>query len=341
MQLSSLDNEVISTKMNLFYSFFIVFTLSLNAYGQTNMDTSTTYIHNKPISCKAKTIKSLFVIAGLKKRLEKNMTGRSYSQLPAALPKSLENKFDVTIIEKNGRKVWTFAPKQKTSDKTILYIHGGAYILNISRFHWKFIEELMIKTNSTIIVPDYPLAPQATCVETFAFIGSIYQELLQTKISPQNISIMGDSAGGGATLGFAQYLKTENIPQPKQLVLLSPWLDITMSNPNLKEVDPKDKMLGIKGLQLAGKAYAGTLDEKDFRVSPLYGDFQGIAKISVFIGTHDLFIADCRKLRDKLNSINAPFNYFEYPKMFHGWMVVTGLKESKKAMKQIAAIINN
>lgn len=326
-------------KLNLVLIFLTLLTLPKWVNGQTNTDTSTTYIYNKPASFKSQFIQSAFGTFGIKKLVEQYMTSKSFSQKPASLPKSVEKIYDVTVTEKNGRKIWTLKPKNKPSDKVVLYVHGGAYILNISKYQWKFVEDILAKTNATIIIPDYPLAPKANSKNTYIFIREIYQKLLQSGVLPQNISIMGDSAGGGFALGFAQELNIENEPQPAQIILLSPWLDITMSNPELNEVDKKDKMLGIKGLQLAGRAYAGTLDNKDFRVSPIYGNFQRLGKISVFIGTHDLFITDCRKLKELLDMENIPFNYFEYPKMFHGWMVVTGMKESKQAIRQITDLI--
>jgi acetyl esterase/lipase len=75
-----------------------------------------------------------------------------------------------------------------------------------------------------------------------------------------------------------------------------------MTNPDILAVDKYDKLLCIKGLQLAGEAYADKLDLKDYRVSPIYGDLNQLPKISIFIGTHDLFIADSRKLKSKLDA---------------------------------------
>ena len=114
-----------------------------------------------------------------------------------------------------------------------------------------------------------------------------------------------------------------------------------MCNPDVQLVDKQDKMLGIKGLQLSGAAYAGPLDAQDYRVSPIYGSMEGLGKISLFIGTHDLLIGDCRKFKAQMEAAKLPFNYFEYPKMFHGWMVVPNLKESKHVLAQIAAQIKD
>lgn len=319
----------------------LVLCTSVGASAQNGITEPIDYLHDRPASCSSKLVQGLFSVAGVKKLLDRYMTGKRFSQEAARLPSSLRKNADVSVIEKDGRRVWKFTPKNAPSDKVILYVHGGAYILNISSYQWKFVDELVANTHATVIVPDYPLAPSAQCTDVYAFIGDIYRELLQSGVQPQNISILGDSAGGGFTLGFAQLLRQENMPQPADLILLSPWLDVSMNNPDLKEVDRKDRMLGIHGLQLAGAAYAGELGMNDFRVSPLNGDFQGLGNISVFIGTHDLLVMDCRKLKRMLNDANIPFNYFEYPKMFHGWMVVTGLKESKQALKQITALVVN
>lgn len=169
-------------------------------------------------------------------------------------------------------------------------------------------------------------------------VEEVYSNLL-TQHKASDISFMGDSAGGGLCLAFAQQLRDEQKPQPQHIILLSPWLDVTMSHPNLVEVDKKDKMLGIEGLQLSGRLYAGGTDTKDYHISPIYGDFKGLGQLSVFIGTHDLFIMDCRKLKQQLDNAGIPLNYFEYPKMFHVWMAVTGLKESKAAVAQMSRLV--
>jgi len=152
---------------------------------------------------------------------------------------------------------------------------------------------------------------------------------------------MGESAGGGLALGFTMLLRDENRPQPNQLIIMAPWLDVTMSNPEILEIDKKDKILGIKGLQLAGKSYAGENELSNYKVSPINGDLTNLTKISLFVGTHDLFLADSKKLRDHAHSLGVTMKYYEYPKMFHVWILVNKLKEAKEAVKQIVNLITN
>jgi len=55
-----------------------------------------------------------------------------------------------------------------------LFLHGGAYIANITKEHWDLIEQLLIKTKGTVIVPDYPLVPYFTYLETYEFMDKLY-----------------------------------------------------------------------------------------------------------------------------------------------------------------------
>jgi len=304
-----------------------------------NQNTSIYYIHDRPESFMSKISKLILWLLGMKKSIEKDMTSSNINQEAAPVPKSLLTNFQIDLDENNGRKVWTVRSKQNGSDQVILYLHGGAYIYNIYKEHWQLIEKLLKKTGATIVVPDYPLAPQFNSTEALAFMHTVYQKLLE-KFTPGNISLIGDSAGGGLAFAFVQSLRNDSRSLPQQLILLSPWLDVAMKNPDIHAVDKYDKILGIKGLQLAGEAYADKLDLKDYRVSPIYGDLNQLPKISIFIGTHDLFIADSRKLKSKLESANIPFNYFEYPKMMHVWIVVSALKEAKYCVSQIVKFFN-
>jgi acetyl esterase/lipase len=109
---------------------------------------------------------------------------------------------------------------------------------------------------------------------------------------------MGDSSGGGICLALAQRLREENLPQPRRIVLLAPWLDASLSNPEIAALDNIDPFLDEDGLKYAGSVYARDVDPKNYLVSPLYGSLRGLARVTLFIGTCDILFPDCRKLRD-------------------------------------------
>lgn len=294
------------------------------------------YNHQTPQSIASRLIQFFMGLLGMKRAMEKKIVNNAYSKVPAGIPKSIRKKYKIIVREFTGRKCWTIIPGPGENNTAIFYLHGGAYYANITPMHWRFIEQLIKATNAICIVPDYPLAPESHCTDTYQFLDAVYAQLVSDYPSRQ-IVFMGDSSGGGLALGFAQKIKNERIKQPQQIILFSPWLDVSMANPEIAKVDKHDKILSINGLKKAGKNYAGTLDVTNYRVSPIYGDFSGLGEISVFIGTNELLVADARRLKQLLEDQRIDFNYFEFSEMFHDWVLVPSLKETKKVIGWIHA----
>lgn len=297
------------------------------------------YYHRVPPSIESGLIQFFMGLLGLKRAMEKKIIRNTFSKKPASIPSSILKKFHVEAKQLKGRNVWTISPENGGYNTVILFLHGGAYFANITYMHWQFIEQVLNGTNTALIVPDYPLAPDSNCKNTYQFLDHVYRFLTSNYQSKQ-IVFMGDSAGGGLALGFAQKIRDEGLKQPEQIFLFSPWLDVSMNNPDLAKFDQVDKILSVTGLKRAGEIYAGEFGVKDFRVSPIYGDCSRLGKISIFIGTNEIFIADARKFKHLLEKQHLNFNYFEYPKMFHDWILVKNLKETKDVIQRISALLN-
>lgn len=268
------------------------------------------------------------------KVLDKNIFDKSAASEP---PKKIYSKINIEKRLVNGRNVFTLSSKKSVNKIHILYLHGGGYVHGFNKIHWNFLSTLVQSTDSTIIAPDYPLAPEFTYKDSFDMVIPIYKELVAT-VGHSNVILMGDSSGGGFALALAQRMKKENIDTANQIILLSPWLDIALENPEIKAIIPKDPILSLDKLVKAGKSYAGNTDPSNYLLSPINGDIEGLGKISIFIGTNDILAADSRKFKKsaELNGVNM--NYLEYPDMIHTWMFF-GLPESKQAIDQIVKLV--
>ena len=157
-----------------------------------------------------------------------------------------------------------------TTENLVIYLHGGAYVSEIEDLHIIFCDKLAEKANATVFAPIYPLAPNHTFEETYAIVENLYELLLKFE---KPITIMGDSAGGGLSAAFCEYLSANGLAEPEHLILISPWVDVSMSGDYDDYIDI-DPMLGVDGLVEMGKAWAGDIDTKDYRVSPLYGNIE-------------------------------------------------------------------
>lgn len=298
------------------------------------------YIHQEPISKSAKLFKRILKITNTKYKIENDIQKNKIDSDFVKPIKSLSKNYNQTIFQIQGRNVWTFSSKSGKTNQVIIYLHGGAYIYNLKKHYWQFVEQLIEKSGTILIVPDYPLAPNANFQDTYRFIEELYLEVRKT-YPQKEILLIGDSAGGGLALGFAQKCLQEFQPLPKKLILIAPWLDLTMSNENLNKVDSLDLVLSIKGLQMAGELYADSFDQNNYMLSPINGQIKGLPEVSVFIGTHDLFLPDSRKLKVKFLQENQKINYFEYPEMIHDWPIFVQTDEAKHAITEIVKLIKN
>lgn len=223
-----------------------------------------------------------------------------------------------------------------TAQHLILYLHGGAYVEEIDEHHIVFCDKLAKKANATVFAPIYPLAPNHTYEETYEIVENLYKMMLEEE---KPITIMGDSAGGGLSAAFSEYLAENELTEPEHLILISPWVDVSMSGDYDDYID-LDPMLGVDGLREMGEAWAGDLDTKDYRVSPLFGNIEKLPQTTIFIGTHEILYPDVIKFYNKLkeSGIDVELNVGEG--MYHVYPILPLAPESKEAFNRIVEIVS-
>lgn len=246
---------------------------------------------------------------------------------------------DQKIATIKGMRVVTWNDKSNKKQRVLLYLHGGAYISEASKIQMAGINNIAKKLNAKVIMPIYPLAPRYTYKMAYSKLGLLYKKTLKTTQNSQKITLIGDSAGGGLALGFSMYARDHQLQQPKDIILLSPWLDVSMTNPSIKKYEKVDPMLTTWSLRVAGKAWAGskTAMYKPY-VSPIYGNFKHLGRISIFVGTHEEFLSDNQKLNKILTQEKISHTYVQADKMNHVYAVYP-TPEAKKAQTRIAKII--
>ena len=236
-------------------------------------------------------------------------------------PEEVQIDCNLETEEFIGRKVFIITPKnEQKSEKVILYLHGGSYVAETSSNHWKFLEKLVKDTNATIILPDYPLTPKYTYKDVFTMITPLYKEIIE-EVPTNNLILMGDSAGGGMSLALLERLSEENIEMPYKTILMSPWLDVRLENPEIDNVQKYDKDLNKESLKIAGIAYAGKDGIDSYLVNPIDGDLSKLKNITIFTGTYDILNPDVHVLEEKANEVNVDLEIKEYEGAGHIWFI--------------------
>ena len=281
------------------------------------------------MSVQAKLITLFLGMSNAWKLVEKSFINPSRSN-KHLISKHLLKTFDVSEFKILDKSVVTLKPKKAVTNTHVIFFHGGAYLLEGNSMHWKIVETVLKKTNCKVSYIDYPLAPEYTYKNTFEMVQKSFERL--TKEYPDDhFLFMGDSAGGGLALAFAQKLAIERAPvQPQKNILFSPWLDLNLQNHEIKMQVSLDKLLPLQALIKAGEKYAGGDDVSNFLLSPINGKFEGLGDTIVFYGTHELFYPDCKKLHEKSKSFGN-FTFYEFPEMQHDWVVLP-IPEAEQAL---------
>lgn len=222
----------------------------------------------------------------------------------------IEKKYDgYTLYTWNGTI-------EDCKDSFLLYIHGGSFIDNPLNIQINFVKKMAKKLNSTLIVPLYKTIPEGNSCELLKEMKLIYNLLLTQQ---KKIYLIGDSAGGGAILSFDLLLAEEEIRKPNAVIMLSPWLDLSLSNQEINEKN--DIVCSIPGNKYCGKVWSGDYDIKDYKVSPIYGDFTGLSKLFISCSGKEICQPDCIKFVDKLNQKGIDYKFIQFDNQFHNFEI--------------------
>jgi acetyl esterase/lipase len=238
----------------------------------------------------------------------------------------------ITREEFQGRAVWHIAPKDRAPSAHMLFFHGGGYVFSAVPPHFQTWANLAEKYGIAITAPLYPLAPEAEVVETTAFAMACYRDFIAKHDGP--FIMGGDSAGGGLCATTAQTARDAGLRQASGLLLICPWLDVTISHPEQLVIEKRDSILTVQGAREAGQLYARDVGVHDKRVSPIHGDWQGLPPIQCFSGSDDILLLDSRALKAKLPDID----YFEGEGLMHDWPLFF-FRESKDAQARMGAFV--
>ena len=214
---------------------------------------------------------------------------------------------------------------------TALFLHGGAYIHTLNAGHLLYLDELAHRAGLEIFAPLYPLAPKHTCEETFAFLPDFWEHLLEEHGSAL---LMGDSAGGGLAVSLCQYLHEEKKKLPQALVLYSPWLDVSLSDPDCEQYQDSDPVLDIQGLRTCGKIWAGKYGMQDARVSPIFGRTDYLPPVLMFCGTKELFYPQISKFSERLVAEGVECTLILGEDLFHDYAMYP-VPEGKETIETV------
>ena len=212
---------------------------------------------------------------------------------------------------------WVRAPSAQT-ERAILYLHGGAFLMCSPATHRELAARLSACTNAAVLVLDYRLAPECPFPAAMQDVVSAYRWLLDQGYPERHIVIGGDSAGGGLALQALIALRDEGSPLPAAAFFLSPVTDwVRFDGESFSTRANVDPLNTPKMCRLAASHYVGGNDPETPLLSPANTDLSGLPPLCIHVGDREVLLSDSVRLAERAGACDVDVAFKIWPGMWH------------------------
>jgi acetyl esterase/lipase len=223
---------------------------------------------------------------------------------------------------------------------TLLWYHGGAYIMGSPRSHAAMVAALALKAGMGAVLPAYRLAPENRFPAATEDALNAYRALLAEGTPPEHVALGGDSAGGGLAFATLHAALAEGLPAPACVVAFSPWVDLSLSGDSLFSLSTRDVLLPIERIPEIRDMYLGEADPRNPRASPAFGRFAGAPPALIQASDSEILLDDARAMAARLETFGTAVTLGIDEGVPHVWQIYQGwLPEADDALDRAAGFL--
>ncbi|KAI7260398.1 hypothetical protein KC345_g10080 [Hortaea werneckii] len=232
-------------------------------------------------------------------------------------------------------------PGQAARPGTILYFHGGSYVVGSPETAMSLTANLVSRTSIRSVSLDYRLAPEHPFPAALDDALAAYRELLDNGAGAASIVFAGDSAGGGIAVSACLMARAAGLPMPAAVVAFSPGLDKTHSGASIDSkagIDPfftRESFVPTDAMYLAGQ------DPNQELLSPArFADLSGFPPLLLQAGTNEVLLDDSTQMADRARAAGVDVILDVTADVPHVFQAFAGiLDEADQALDRAALFI--
>lgn len=245
----------------------------------------------------------------------------------AALPAVGGLRFSAT--EFGGVPAEMIEPVNGATNGTLLYLHGGAFLLGGPHSHRALTTRLAVEAGTRVVVLDYRLEPEHPYPAALDDCLAAYQALLAQGVVPSKMVVAGDSAGGALSIALALRLKKLGLPQPAGLLLISPVTGVALDSASHQRYRHRDPMLRAGCLQNVSTimSQAADADER----APVRANLTGLPPMLIQVGEIESLYDDALLLADQADRCGVAVELEVNEGLWHVSQLYAGFLASAQA----------
>jgi acetyl esterase len=243
----------------------------------------------------------------------------------------------------------TYRPDAAGPVPTIVYLHGGGFVIGDLDTHEGVCRRLCHDTGSVVVSVDYPLAPEQrfpsavdACVAAVNWVGEHIDEY---GADPARLAVGGDSAGANLAAVCAQHAHAGGGPALAAQLLVYPAVDLLGEYPSRSE-NADGYFLTLADMRWFAEHYVGMTEEEaragglgsDPRISPLLApSLEGLPPALVVTAEFDPLRDEGNAYARALEKAGVRVEHREFAGLIHGFY---GMEQFSPAIADATAWIN-
>ena len=226
-------------------------------------------------------------------------------------------------------------PEHEESSRPVIYVHGGGYSLGAPEVQRPLAARVATALGTRLWMPRYRLAPEHAYPAAVEDLCAVWQALDASERG--ETLLVGDSAGAGLVLALAQHLRARGLERPAGLVLMSPWIDLSVSGASVETNAAHELLFSRPGLELMARRYAGASAPDHPGVSPLFAPFEELPPMLIQAGGHEMLLDDARRAALRAEQAGVEVELQVYEGQAHVFQATPMLEPAARAIAAIAS----
>ena len=228
-------------------------------------------------------------------------------------------------------------PKEERRQGVILYIHGGGFVCGDIKYAKGFASTLATQCGVRTFCIGYRLAPENPFPAALEDALEAYRYLLKKGYSPKNITLCGESAGGGLCYSLCLKLSELGIEKPAAIIAISPWTDLTLSGESYQKNAECDPSMSKEILEFYRDCYEG--EPTNPLVSPLFSELIEMPPSLIFVGDEEIMKSDSLLMHQRLVESGCDSRIYIKKERWHAYLLY-GLSEDREDFAAVNQFLN-
>jgi epsilon-lactone hydrolase len=244
----------------------------------------------------------------------------------------------VSKIEADGVPALQVTARGASSDRALLWFHGGGYAIGSASGYTGLASALSSAGGMSVIVPDYRLGPEHPFPAAVEDAAAALHWLVERY--GDYAAVGGDSAGGALVFAALTTVRDAGAALPRRAVAVSPLVDLSARGASFDANAATDVALSRAAVANGRATYLQGHDPLDPRASPVAADLDGLPPALVLVSSSEVLLDDARLLVDRITESGGEATLVVEEEMVHVWPLFSSfLDEGARAIDQIAEFL--